>query len=115
MKPHAPILLIDDDDNDVVFIRRALVKGGIPNPLQAVNDAETAIEYLSGKCIYSDRLKYPFPMCIITDLKMPRKTGLEFLRWLQEHSECDMIPTVVMTSSSQPSDIRNAYKLGANC
>lgn len=51
---------------------------------------------------------------IIVDLKMPRMDGFDVLRWLDNHPECSVIPTVVLFSSTQESDVSEAYRLGAN-
>ena len=48
------------------------------------------------------------------DLKMPRKTGLEVLEWLSAHPEVAVVPTVILSSSNMPEDVRRAYRLGAN-
>jgi CheY-like chemotaxis protein len=109
------ILVCEDDSNDAHLLERAVKKIGVPNPIQVVVDGEEAIDYLSGKGKFADRVRHPFPSVIITDLKMPRKDGFDVLRWLQEHPECAVIPTIVWTSSAVDRDILNAYKLGANC
>jgi CheY-like chemotaxis protein len=108
------ILIIEDDPNDVLFLRRALKKNDIHNPVQAVCDGAEAIAYLSGKEPYSQRQLYPFPEVIIMDLKMPRMGGLEVLEWLKAHPQFRVIPTLVLSSSKLNSDIAKAYGLGAN-
>jgi CheY-like chemotaxis protein len=108
------ILLAEDDANDALLIRRAFSKSGIRNPIQVVADGEEAIAYLSGVAPYADRSVYPFPGFLITDLKMPRKTGFELLEWLMSHPECGVIPAIVLSSSRQPADIKRAYQTGAN-
>ena len=109
-----PILVAEDEENDVFLLRRALQKGGSEQPLYWVPDGEEAIAYLRGDGKYADRQQYPFPMTLITDLKMPRKSGFELLQWIKEHPSCSVIPAIVLTSSSEPSDISEAYRLGAN-
>src|SRR5262245_26034988 len=79
-----------------------------------VEDGEEAIKYLRGEGMYADRETYPFPTVILSDLKMPRMSGFELLRWVREHPECSVIPTLLFTSSAVPSDIKEAYQLGAN-
>jgi CheY-like chemotaxis protein len=111
---HFTILLAEDDANDALLIKRALAKNGIGNPLQIAPDGEEAIAYLSGAGKYGNRAEYPFPQFFITDLKMPRKSGFEVLSWLQEHPDCLVVPTIVLSSSKQHEDIKKAYQLGAN-
>ncbi len=113
-QPLFTILILEDDPNDVVLIKRALKKNNILNPVQVAVDGVEGIEYLSGKGAYGDRVRYPFPRFILMDLKMPRMGGLEVLQWLHDHPECQVVPTVVLSSSKLPNDIVRAYKLGAN-
>ncbi|MDB6053733.1 MAG: response regulator with CheY-like receiver domain and winged-helix DNA-binding domain [Verrucomicrobiales bacterium] len=108
------ILIVEDDPNDVLFLKRALRKNDINNPVQAVSDGAEAIAYLSGDTPYSNRQVYPFPEVIIMDLKMPRMGGLEVLEWLRAHPQFRVIPTLVLSSSKLNSDIAKAYGLGAN-
>lgn len=115
METRLPILVAEDDENDVTLLLRAIQKGGFQNPVHVCRDGEQAILYLQGEGDYSDRTEFPFPNIIITDLKMPRKGGLEILQWLQDHPECHVIPVIVLSASSENRDISAAYRLGANC
>jgi CheY-like chemotaxis protein len=109
-----PILIAEDDDDDVVILERALRKVGFKNPFHFCRDGADVIEYLRGDGPYHDRQKFPFPRVLITDLKMPKMGGLEVLKWLYEHPECNLIPKIVFTASRQSSDVQEAYKWGVN-
>src|SRR5258708_36363778 len=108
------ILLAEDDQNDVFFLKRALKKNNIGNPVQVVKDGEEAIDYLAGNGQFADRTLFPHPAFIILDLKMPRKSGFEVLEWLKSNPEHQVVPTLVLSSSAQPEDVLRAYDLGAN-
>jgi|SRR5205809_2369296 len=109
------ILLAEDDPNDVLLIQRALQRSNIVNPLQVVRDGADAVAYLNGDLQYGDRERYPLPVLLLMDLKMPRKSGLEVLEWLrQQTGGLRRLPVVVLTSSNQSLDINRAYDLGAN-
>ena len=109
------ILLAEDDPNDVLLIQRALQRSHIANPLQVVRDGADAVAYLNGDLQYGDRERYPLPVLLLMDLKMPRKSGLEVLEWLrQQTGGLRRLPVVVLTSSNQSLDINRAYDLGAN-
>lgn len=114
MHENYTILIVEDDPNDVLFLKRALKKNEIHNPICTLSDGEEAISYLSGLGKYADRGAHPFPRVIILDLKMPRKSGLEVLEWLKEHPQYRVIPTIVLTSSKLNEDVVKAYGLGAN-
>jgi CheY-like chemotaxis protein len=108
------ILLVEDDPNDVLLIERAFRRANLANPLRVVGDGEAALAYLSGELPYTDRDRYPMPLMILLDLKLPRKSGLEVLAWLRQQPGLKRLPVVVLTSSREASDINRAYDLGAN-
>ena len=111
---HETILLVEDSMDDVLLIRRALRKAHIANPLQVVSDGEDAIKYLAGKEAYADRERYPLPMVMLLDLKLPRRSGHEVLTWLKAQPTLRRLPVVVLTSSLESQDITRAYDSGAN-
>lgn len=108
------ILLVEDDANDVTLIRRAFERAKLANPVQVVNDGEQAVAYLAGEGEYADRARYPLPVLILLDLKMPRKSGHEVLEWLKQQPGLKRVPVVVLTSSTETPDVNRAYDLGAN-
>jgi CheY-like chemotaxis protein len=113
MKPYH-ILLAEDDENDVFFLRESFKRAGIENPLEVVKNGQEAIDYLSGKGRYADRSLYPLPCLIILDLQMPRRTGMEVLEWLREQSELRCLPVIIHSGSAQESDVDILYQKGAN-
>ena len=110
---HYTILLVEDEDNDATLLKMAFKMNNIPNPIQWAKDGAEAVAYLNGEGVYSNRELYPFPEVLIIDIKMPRMTGLELLAWMRDNS-FRVIPSIVMTSSRQDTDIEKAYELGAN-
>src|SRR4051794_18128687 len=114
LSPGLRMLMAEDSEEDVFFVKRALHKTGVELFFHAVADGLSAISYLRGEGEYSDREKFPFPNLLLTDLKMPRLDGFGILAWLQSHPECKVIPTIVFSSSALERDIHKAYVLGAN-
>jgi CheY-like chemotaxis protein len=110
----APILVADDDADDVLLLRRAFRKANLPNPVHVVNDGESAIAYLSGEGRYGDRDDHPMPVLLLLDLKMPRKTGFEVLEWIRAQPRLRRLRVVVLSSSRQAGDVDHAHELGAN-
>lgn len=106
-----PILLVEDDDNDVLLIKRAFRKAKMANPVDVVTDGEAAIAYLSREPPYENR---PIPELVLLDLKLPRKTGHEVLQWIREQPRFRYLPVVVLSSSRERIDVERAYALGAN-
>jgi CheY-like chemotaxis protein len=108
------VLLVEDNPSDILLIQRAFRKVGITNPLQIVNDGDAAVLYLSGEEPYSDRYRYPLPVLILLDLKLPRRSGDEVLMWLRQQPLLKRLPVVVLTASRQSIDINRLYDLGVN-
>jgi CheY-like chemotaxis protein len=108
------ILIAEDSEDDAYFLRRAMEKIGWKNPVQILTDGGEVMDYLKGDGQYEDRSRYPFPSVMFIDIKMPRVNGFEVLKWLKEHEQCKVVPTIVFSSSDEPEDIERAYQLGAN-
>ena len=108
------ILLVEDNPRDVLLIQRAFRKANVTVPLQVVEDGEVAVRYLSGEEPYTDRDRYPLPVLILLDLKLPRKSGAEVLAWLRQQPALKRLPVVVLTSSKEYADINHIYDLGGN-
>ena len=109
-----PVLYAEDEANDVFLMERAFAKAGITNPLQTVIDGAAAIRYLQGAGEFADRKHFPLPGLLLLDLNLPRRSGLEVLKWVREQPSLRSLPVVILTSSSQDRDIGAAYALGAN-
>ena len=107
-------LLVEDNEDDVFFMRRAFQAAGLKNPLHIVTDGEQAIEYLSGQKRFLDRDKHPLPDMIFLDLKMPGLNGFDVLRWIR-HDFKSNVPVAVLTSSPEEIDRQKARQLGADC
>ena len=73
------ILLVEDNEDDVFFMRRALQKAGVDLPLQIVMDGQQALDYLEGKEAYGDRTRFPIPRLMFLDLKLPYVHGFGVL------------------------------------
>ena len=86
------VLHIDDDPNDTELLRAASQAAKASFMLVNVEDGDQAIAYLSGREPYVDRNRFPLPKLILLDLKMPRATGFEVLRWIKQHPELGKIP-----------------------
>lgn len=109
-----PILLVEDDYNDVLLIKRAFRKANIKPIVSIVSDGDEAVAYLSREGEYADETRFPVPMLILLDLKLPRRSGLEVLAWLKNQPVLKRLLVVVLTSSQEESDLSQAYDLGAN-
>jgi CheY-like chemotaxis protein len=107
------ILQVEDDPNDVFFLKHAMAKAGVLNPVQIVNDGRDAIDYLKGVHKFADREQFPLPGLVLLDLKLPHVMGLDVLQWIRQESGLDLV-VVLLTASAEEPDIAAAYRLGAN-
>jgi CheY-like chemotaxis protein len=108
------ILLIEDNEDDVFLMKRALKGADIGNPLRVVEHGDEAIAYLSGVEPFADRAAFPLPRIVFLDLKLPYRSGHEVLSWIRSQSHLAQVIVIVLTSSQEPVDLKRAYQLGAN-
>jgi len=108
------ILHVEDEENDVLILRHVFQKAGLAGQLQVVRDGQMAIDYLSGAGAYANRKKYPLPYLVLLDLGLPRRGGLEVLRWIRQQPSLKKLVVLVLSSSALPEDVAGACELGAN-
>ena len=107
------ILLVEDNPNDAELTLRALKKHNLTNNLEWVKDGAEALDFLFMRGNYATRTNHT-PKLVLLDLRLPKLDGLEVLKAIRTNPQTDMIPVVVMTSSTEERDIVSSYKLGAN-
>ncbi len=108
------ILLVDDNPDDVKLTMRALTKSNIVNEIVVARDGAEALDYLFGTGTFAGRDTGIKPQVILLDLKMPKVDGLEVLRRMRADERTQMLPVVILTTSSEDRDKIESYKLGAN-
>jgi DNA-binding response OmpR family regulator len=114
MKRSITILVADDSDDDVLFLRRSFEKAQANAVLRHVTDGVTAIDYLVGRGLYAERKNYPFPQLMILDIKMPRKDGFDVLEWVRGEGNLRSLPIIMWSSCGQQREVDRAFELGAN-
>ena len=108
------ILLADDDLDDCLLIKDALVEARLANDLHFVYDGEELLDYLYRRGQYTDPINSPRPGLILLDLNMPKKDGREALQEIKATPHLRHIPIVVLTTSKAEEEIYRSYDLGAN-
>ncbi len=108
-----PILLAEDNPNDVELTLTALHSLNLANEIIVVNDGAQVMDFLLRRNDFTGR-SATLPAVILLDLKMPRVDGLEALRQIRADSELKTLPIVILTSSREENDLVKGYQLGAN-
>ena len=108
------ILLVEDDEADILLLRRAFRNAHIANPLIEVRDGQAAIQYLSGEGDYAERTRYPIPFMVLLDLRLPKLSGFEVIAWMRDQPQLANLVVVVLTASDHVPDVTKARDLGAN-
>ena len=107
--PIAPIVIADDDTNDLFFATRALKKGGIATPVLTCADG---LEVVSTVKRLLDTAT--LPRVVFLDIKMPQMNGFQVLKWIRENEKLNVVPVVMLSGSNEPRDTEMARALGAD-
>lgn len=110
------VLLVEDDSNDALLLRRAFHRARLTSLLQVVSNADEAMAYLEHKPPFNNNAdENPIPSLLLLDLNLPGTSGLELLEWLRKQpAPLKDLPVIILTSSRDTDDIDRAYALGAN-
>lgn len=103
MKDDKSILLVEDDKIDIMTLKRVFKKIQVKNPLFVCRDGEEALQWLQSH-------KKNRPGLILLDLNMPRMNGLEFLKVIKQDASLKIIPIVVLTTSTDTTDLEKSYQ-----
>ncbi len=114
MNGNQTILVVDDNENDLQFLRSAFKWAQFNCPIQSVHNGREAMDYLGGKGKYADRGTYPIPVVILLDLKMPMADGFEVLAWVRSQPLLKRMVLIVLTASMRVEDVDRAFELGTN-
>jgi len=109
-----PLLYVENDENDIFLFHRALKRIGFAYRFESVKNGREALAYLQGSGPYANRQQFPLPELLVLDLKMPEMSGLDVLKWVRLQPAFAALPVLLLSSSTQASDIEEARKLGAN-
>lgn len=107
------ILLVEDDENHASLFIRSFEEMKM-GAIYWVSDGDEALDYLLHRGKYVDSNRSPRPDLILLDLRLPRMDGLDLLKEIKRTEDLRSIPVVILTTSNNRHDIRNAYMNHAN-
>lgn len=105
------LLYVEDEENDLLFLRRAFARAELPVQLDVVTDGDQAVAFLEARPPHTARV---LPRLVLLDLNLPARSGFEVLEWLRAQPALADLPVVVFSSSGRPEDRERARTLGAD-
>jgi CheY-like chemotaxis protein len=109
--PLRPILIVEDNDMDLDFCLQAFQEHSIANPVIACRDGEEALEFIAAHPNADDD---QLPLLVLLDLRLPKVDGVDVLRHARAQPVWEQVPFIILTTSSEISEITLAYQIGVN-
>ncbi len=105
------VLLVEDNEGDIVLTLEAFEESKIRTNISVVKNGKDALDFLNFKGMYKGVER---PDLILLDLNIPIISGMEVLKEIKEDVQLKTIPVIVLTTSSNPKEIKSAYELHTN-
>lgn len=106
------VLMVDDDPDDILMMRRAVERSGLAMEIEAVDDGVHLLDYLHGTGLFEDR-EAPMPDLVLLDINMRFMNGFDAAQILKQDAAARTIPVIMLTTSEDPKDVEAAYASGA--
>ncbi|MDB6111499.1 MAG: response regulator receiver protein [Pedosphaera sp.] len=107
------ILIVDDNEDDAVFLKFAMKKAGVLNSVMVISSGEETVCYFKGEGVFADREKYPLPFILFLDLQMRGLDGFQILEWLREQPHLKPALVAIVTGDWEMRGANRASELGA--
>jgi CheY-like chemotaxis protein len=107
-------LVVEDDPNDAIQIRRIFNSLEPKCTLFVCRNTSEARAYLKGAGMYVDRITYPIPDTVISDIRLPEESGIDLIRWLRSEEQFAGMPIVVLTGAATQEEIQATKELGVD-
>jgi CheY-like chemotaxis protein len=108
-----PILIVDDNPDDIFFLTRLLTKANISNQVLTADSAEAAIGLLE-EAMAQNRATAGLPGLVLLDMKMPGMNGVDVLHWARQSWISDRVAFVMHTSTARAEDVQTCHEAGAH-
>jgi CheY-like chemotaxis protein len=109
--PQPLIVAVDDEADDLFFLRHIIQKVAIPHRFQAFGNGEAAVNGLTS--LLQEQNASMLPLVCFLDIKMAAMNGFDLLRWIRTQKALDSVPVIMFSSSDDPRDVDLARELGA--
>jgi two-component system response regulator len=110
----APVLLVEDNPDDVELTRLAFAEAGIAHPLVVVHDGAVAIDWLLARGDHAGRDRTLLPALVLLDLNLPKLDGREVMQVIRADPLTRRLPVVALSSSGEPFDIDTSFASGVD-
>ncbi len=112
--PLPPILVAEDDPNDLVLLQHALQDAGANHPIMAFGNGAEIIQFLRAACSHDTEQGPPRPRLLFLDLHMPQVEGCGVIAWIRKQKALDGLRVIVVSGSGDSQDMQRADALGAD-
>jgi CheY-like chemotaxis protein len=109
-----PILVAEDDEDDFLFLRRAIRQAAVENPILRFRDGSELVKFLQNMSPAEVESSAHTPWLLLLDITMPIMNGFEVLEWLRSHDRLPKVKPVMLSGSYRTEDIQRALALGAS-
>lgn len=114
MNTEIEVVLVEDNPNDAELIVRCLKKHNLANKIVLLKDGAEALGFLFAEDGPIRQGDHCTPRVVLLDIKLPKVDGIEVLRRIKADDRGKDIPVVMLTSSNEIRDVKEAYELGVN-
>lgn len=112
--PRPDVLVVEDDEDEVRIIQRAIRRNGLESRFKILSTGEDALDYLHASLSEESGRHSALPKVVMLDLKLSGIGGEEVLRQIRADEKLRALPIVIVSSSRSERDVRDCYRLGAN-